>query len=374
MAGIYLHIPFCRNACSYCDFHFTTDPRRSNEMIMAMAQEINKRKDWLDGMEIDTIYFGGGTPSFVNNELISLLLDAVRINFRIAEDPEVTLEANPEDLKPDYLSALIKIGINRLSIGIQSFYDDDLKLMNRVHNAEQGKRSIKEAMNAGFNNISIDLIYGFPGLTYDKWISNIENAINFHVEHLSAYHMTYEPSTVLYYKKIKNRISEISENESFQQFSELSNRMKAAGYIHYEISNFAMDGYWSRHNSGYWKQIPYLGIGPSAHSFNGRIRQWNIARNMSYIKGIAENKDYFETEELDTKTRYHDYVMTTIRTMWGTNVRTILYEFGPDFFDHFNRSAATFIATGDLFQKDDIFYLTDKGMLISDFIIKKLFI
>jgi putative oxygen-independent coproporphyrinogen III oxidase len=343
-------------------------------MIMAMAAEIHIRKDYLGEAEINTIYFGGGTPSFVKKELISILIDAIAKDFKIAKDPEITLEANPEDLNHEYPGELLETGINRLSLGIQSFCDDDLKFMNRVHDAAQAKRSIEEARNAGFKNINIDLIYGFQGLTDHKWRSNIDKAIGFHVEHLSAYHLTYEPTTVLYYRKLKNRISEIEENNSLNQFSELSDRMKAAEYIHYEISNFALDGFFSRHNAGYWQQIPYLGIGPSAHSYNGKTRQWNIAKNMSYIKNIKANKDFFVTEELDTTSRYHDYVMTTLRAMWGTDVRYILYEFGPEFQVHFIKYAAGFIKSGDIVQKNDTYCLTDKGMLISDFIIKKLFI
>ena len=374
MAGIYLHIPYCRSSCNYCDFHYTTDTFRSKEMVMAMAAEIHMRKDYLGGAEIDTIYFGGGTPTFIKKELISILINAIEQDFKIAKRPEITMEANPEDLNQEYLRNLFKIGINRLSIGIQSFFDKDLKFMNRAHNVEQGKKSIKEARNAGFENINIDLIYGFQGLTNKKWRTNIETAIDFHVEHLSAYHLTYEPTTVLYYRKLKNRISEINENESLNQFSDLCKRMKTAGYVHYEISNFAMDGFYSRHNSSYWKQIPYMGIGPSAHSYNGRTRQWNIAKNMSYIKNIAANKDFFVIEKPDKTSSYHDYVMTTIRTMWGADVRHILYEFGPEFHDHFIKCAAGFITSGDLVQKNEKYYLTDKGMLISDFIIKNLFI
>ncbi len=374
MAGIYLHIPFCRDSCNYCDFHFTTDPRWSKEIIMAMAREISIRKEYLEGMEIGTIYFGGGTPSFVKKELVNILLEAIRSNFIMSKDPEITLEANPEDLNKRYLSDLLKIGINRLSIGIQSFFDDDLKFMNRSHNAEQAIRSVKEAGQAGFKNINLDLIFGFPGLTDKKWIINIEKTIDFHVEHLSAYHLTYEPSTVLYYRKIKNRISDINEQDSMRQFSKLCEKMKIAGYVHYEISNFAIDGFYSRHNSGYWKQVPYLGIGPSAHSYNGKTRQWNIPRNMSYIKGINNNEDFYETEVLDQTARYHDYVMTTIRTIWGTDERYILKEFGQHFHDHFIKYAARFVSSGDLVLKNGICYLTEKGMLISDFIIKELFI
>jgi oxygen-independent coproporphyrinogen-3 oxidase len=374
MAGIYLHIPFCRNACYYCDFHLTTDPGRSKEMIMAMAREIILRKDYLGGLNISTIYFGGGTPSFIKYELICILLETILKNFKIGKDPEITLEANPEDIKSGYLSDLLKIGINRISIGVQSFFDDDLRFMNRVHNAAQAIRSIKEARNAGFKNINLDLIYGIPGLTEKKWIKNIETAIDFHVEHLSAYHLTYEPSTVLYYRKIKNRFSEISEKESIKQFSALCEKMKSAQYIHYEISNFAKDGYYSKHNSGYWKQVPYIGIGPSAHSYNGKSRQWNFPRNMSYIRAINNDGVFYETEVLDQKERYHDYIMTTLRTIWGTDKEFILKEFGQEFYDHFVKSAAGFIKSGELVHEKGIYYLTDRGMWISDFIVRKLFI
>jgi oxygen-independent coproporphyrinogen-3 oxidase len=341
---------------------------------MAMAREISIRRDYLGRLEISTIYFGGGTPSFIKNELISILLETILNNFKISKDPEITLEANPEDIKPGYLSDLLKMGVNRLSIGIQSFFDDDLRFMNRAHNAEQAGRSVKEARQAGFKNINLDLIYGFPGLTEIKWNKNIETAVNFHVEHLSAYHMTYEPSTVLYYKKIKSRFSEVREKESMKQFSVLCEKMKIAEYIHYEISNFAKDGYYSKHNSGYWKQAPYLGIGPSAHSYNGKSRQWNFPRNMSYIRAINNNGVFYEKEVLDQKTKYYDYVMTTIRTIWGTDKRYILKEFGKEFYDYFIESTAGFIRSGDLVQKNGIYSLTDRGMLISDFIIKKLFI
>jgi oxygen-independent coproporphyrinogen-3 oxidase len=374
MAGIYLHIPFCRNSCNYCDFHFTTDLTRSEDIIKAMVREIHQRKEYLNEQEINTIYFGGGTPSSIKTEFINVLFRAITENFSIGRNPEITLEANPEDINPVYLKQIQKIGINRLSIGIQSFFDNDLVFMNRVHDAARAKKSITEAKNAGFKNINIDLIYGFPGLLKKNWIKNIETAISFHVEHLSAYHLTYEPSTILYFRRKKKRISEISEKKSLEQFIELCERMKSGGYIHYEISNFALDGFYSRHNSGYWKQIPYLGIGPSAHSYNGITRQWNIARNMSYIKGIERNQGFFEMDELDLKTRYHNYVMTSIRTMWGTDTGFILNEFGIQYYNHFITSATKFIYSGDLDQTGSKYYLTDKGMLISDFITKKLFI
>jgi oxygen-independent coproporphyrinogen-3 oxidase len=374
MAGIYLHIPFCRNSCNYCDFHFTTDLAHSEAMIKAMADEIHQKREYLNESEVNTIYFGGGTPSFIKPKFINVLFKAITQNFRIDKDPEVTLEANPEDINHVYLKQIQKIGINRLSIGIQSFFNNDLVFMNRMHNEAQAKKSIFEAREAGFKNINIDLIYGFPGLFKKNWIKNIETAIDFHVEHLSAYHLTYEPSTILYFRKEKKRISEISENDSKEQFMELCERMRSEGYIHYEISNFALDGFYSRHNSGYWRQLPYLGIGPSAHSYNGISRQWNIPKNMSYIKRVQKKEIFFETEDLDLKTRYHDYVMTSIRTIWGTDSRFILNEFGMQYYNHFIDNTVIFIRSGDLDQTGSKYCLTEKGMLISDFILKKLFI
>jgi oxygen-independent coproporphyrinogen-3 oxidase len=374
MAGIYLHIPFCRNACFYCDFHFTVSKDHVHDMINAMINEISRRRDYIKEYEINTIYFGGGTPSNIPAEYIEILVQIIKKNFTIAENPEITLEANPEDIHTAYLQEILKIGINRLSIGIQSFFDKDLKFLNRTHNVIQAKKSITASRNAGFRNINIDLIYGIPGLTKENWIKNIETAIDFHVEHISAYHLTYEPYTVLSYKKNKNRILELKENESLEQFMELTERMKSAGYLHYEISNFALEGFHSRHNSGYWNQVPYLGIGPSAHSYNIISRQWNIAKNMSYIKGVEKNEKYFETETLDLKTRYHDYVMTSIRTMWGTDTEYIKNKFGLRYYNFYVKNARKFLNSGDLNQKGEKYYLTDKGMYISDFIIKSLFI
>lgn len=374
MAGIYLHIPFCRDACYYCDFHFTVSRVNLQIMIDAMVKEILKRKDYIKDNEVHTIYFGGGTPSLIPVENIKILIQTIKRNFNIANDAEITLEANPEDINPTYLREISITGINRLSIGIQSFFDKDLKFLNRTHSVIQAKKSIIDSRKAGFKNINIDLIYGFPGLTHNKWIKNIETAIDFHVEHLSAYHMTYEPGTILNYRRNKKRIIEIEENESLEQFAELTSRMKSAGYLNYEISNFALEGFYSRHNSGYWQQLPYLGIGPSAHSYNGISRQWNIAKNMSYIKKVKRNGKYFEKEVLDLETQYHDYIMTSIRTMWGTDTEYIRDKFGLKYYNHYITNAGKFIDSGDLDQNGNKYYLTDKGIYISDFIIKSLFV
>lgn len=373
MGEIYFHIPFCRNACHYCDFHFSITMAYCERMIYAMSLETRKRKGYLKGSKINTIYFGGGTPSFIPAEYIGLLFDTVKENFKIGKRPEITLEANPEDINPGFLEKILKIGINRLSIGIQSFNNKDLRFLNRNHSLSQAKNSIITARNAGFKNINIDLIYGFPGLTQKKWIKNIETAIDFHVEHLSAYHITYEPSTILYYRKNKKRINSVSENQSLKQFMELAERMKRTGYIQYEISNFARKGFHSRHNSGYWLQIPYLGIGPSAHSYNGVTRQWNIARNMSYMKQVEKNENFSETEILDLHTKYHDYIMTSIRTMWGTDEDYIKNKFGLKYYKYFKTHVKKFIDSGDLKQNENKYFLTEKGMCITDFITKSLF-
>ncbi|MBN2519123.1 MAG: radical SAM family heme chaperone HemW [Bacteroidales bacterium] len=373
MAGIYIHIPFCRNACHYCDFHFSISTTCLLKIINAMATEILRRKKYLKNQQVHTIYFGGGTPSYIPAENIEYLIRTIKDNFDVVKDAEITLEANPEDINHEFLKKIKRIGINRLSIGIQSFFDENLKFLNRSHDAIHAKKSITFSREAGFTNINIDLIYGIPGLNQNKWIQNIETAIDFRVEHLSAYHLTYEHRTVLHYRKNKKRIIETEEDESIRQFVELNERMKSAGYCHYEISNFAKDGFFSKHNSGYWLHLPYLGIGPSAHSYNGKTRQWNIAKNMSYIKGIERNEKYYETEKLDLKTQYHEYVMTTLRTMWGTDTEYIKKKFGEQYLNHYTTNAYNFLETGDLIQNGTRYHLTDKGMCISDFIIKTLF-
>lgn len=340
----------------------------------AMATEILRRKDYLKEYEINTIYFGGGTPSFIPAQNIGNLIKTIKTNFNVAKDSEITLEANPEDINPSYLQQILKIGINRLSLGIQSFFDRDLKFLNRSHNVEQSKNSIIFSRKSGFRNINIDLIYGFQDLSQARWIENIETAIHFHVEHISAYHMTYEPGTVLNYRKNKKRINEIDENESLEQFMELTARMKSAGYLHYEISNFALKEFHSRHNTGYWQQEPYIGIGPSAHSYNVVSRQWNIAKNMSYIKNVEKGEKYFETEILDLKTKYHDYIMTSTRTMWGTDIEFIRENFGTRYYEYYVNNARKFIDSGDLMINGTRYYVTEKGIYISDFIVKSLFL
>ncbi len=373
MSGIYIHIPFCRNACSYCDFHFTICHLHIEEMISALVKELEIRKDYLDHQVIRSLYLGGGTPSLLKKSQLARLFEAVYKNFQISQNPEITLEANPEDVTKAYVKEIIQLGVNRLSIGIQSFFDEDLYLMNRVHDSERSEQSIIVAREEGINNLNIDLIYGLPGLKLVKWRKNLAKTVEYKPEHVSAYHLTYEPGTTFYYKKMKRRIKEPDEEESVEQFKELVRILKAEGYIHYEISNFARKGFISVHNSGYWTQRPYIGIGPSAHSFNGWERQWNISKNMSYIRGVNKGAGYFETEMINNNTKYHDYVMTSLRTIWGTDLMYILNNHGKDYYHHFMKYAGKFLKTGDLKRKGNKIYLTKKGIFVSDHIIRDLF-
>jgi len=374
MAGIYIHIPFCRDACHYCDFHFTINYSKTVEMVDAICREISLRKSYLDQQKLNTIYFGGGTPSSLPVSKIDKIIESVYANHPVSDQPEITLEANPDDLDPDYLKNLKKTGINRLSIGIQSFFDEDLEWMNRTHNATQAKACIDLSQSAGITNLNVDLIYGLPGQTNERWINNINRIIELDVPHVSAYHLTYEPGTQLYYRRKKRMLEELNEDDSISQFQVLISLLNQAGLIHYEISNFAREGYFSKHNMGYWKQEPYIGIGPSAHSYNGISRQWNYPRNRSYIISMNKNRDYFDIESLTTEKKFHEYIMTSLRTMWGADLEYIKRNFGEMHYHHILEKSVQFITAGDMIREANKITLTDKGRLISDFIIQDLFL
>jgi len=371
---MYIHIPFCRNACSYCDFHFSVSFFYLDDMIEAIINEIAQRKNYLEGAILETIYFGGGTPSVLNKNHLARIMEAIFSNYKISLSREITLEANPDDLTSEYLSDIVRLGFNRLSIGVQSFYQDDLKLMNRTHDSEQAKRCIHASRDAGLTNLNVDLIYGFPGLTMKKWDYNICKIIELDVEHLSAYHITYEPGTRLYYLKRKSKLQEAKESASIEQYKLLKSKMQDQGYIHYEISNFAKEGYYSKHNVAYWTGQSYLGIGPSAHSFNGFSRQWNISKNMSYILGVKKERDFSVEEMINDKTKYHELVMTNLRTMWGVDLQHIENSFDNKIVFHFNSVANRFFESGDLRMSEGRICLTDKGMLIADYITKEMFL
>ncbi len=373
MAGIYIHIPFCKTLCHYCNFHRSVLTENTGGFINALVKEIELRKNYLGDELIETIYFGGGTPSVLDFRQINMLISSIYNNFKVNDNPEITLEANPDDLSRDYLRELMdNSAVNRLSIGIQSFYDEDLKLMNRRHNSVQAAESVKYAQKTGFTNISIDLIYGLPGLTSDKWISNLKQAFGFDIQHISAYHLAFEPGTLFFHYLGEGRISQPSEDESLKQFELLTSMAQKNRFIHYEISNFAKQGCFSVHNTNYWKQKKYLGIGPSAHSYDLNSRQWNIADNDKYIEGINKNNPVTEKEILDTATKYNDYLLTSLRTMWGMDLDYIKNSFGPQYSDHITGKSKKFLDAGNMLKDRTILKLTGKGMFISDYIISEL--
>ncbi len=373
MAGIYIHIPYCKTLCHYCNFHRSILAENTGGFLDALVKEIELRKNYLSDELIETIYFGGGTPSILDFRQINMLISAIYNNFKVNDNPEITLEANPDDLSLDCLQELMdNSSVNRLSIGIQSFHDEDLKLMNRRHSSVQAVESVQYAQKTGFTNISIDLIYGLPGLTSDKWISNLKRAFGLNIQHISAYHLTFEPGTLFHRYLNEGSISQPSEDESLKQFELLTSMAEKNRFIHYEISNFAKQGYFSVHNTNYWRQKKYLGIGPSAHSYDLNSRQWNISDNDKYIEGINRNIPVTEKEILDTGTKYNDYLLTSLRTMWGMDLDYIKKSFGPQYSDYITGKSKKFLDAGNMLKDRTVLKLTVKGMFISDYIISEL--
>ena len=374
MAGIYIHIPFCKKACHYCDFHFSTSLKNKDAMVDAICKEIELRKDYVGTKEISTLYFGGGTPSLLNYSDIISIISKIKTHFVLTQDIEITLEANPDDLDKEKIAELKAAGINRLSIGVQSFFDEDLLLMNRSHTSEQAITAICEAKKAGFNNISIDLIYGLPNLTIERWKNNLQKAFELDVPHLSSYSLTVEKRTALYNFVQKKKIILPDESLVIEQFGLLMEEAKKNGFIHYEISNFCKDGMYSKHNSSYWKNEYYLGIGPSAHSYNGSSRQWNISSNALYIDKIKNRDTWFEKEELSEEDRFNEYVMTRLRTIWGIDMDFVKSNFGEDTFKLLLQQSQPYIASGHLQHEEENVFLTQKGKLLADKIAAELFI
>jgi oxygen-independent coproporphyrinogen-3 oxidase len=371
MAGIYIHIPFCKKLCSYCDFYRIISPEEHSSFITALLAEAEIRKSYLADEVISTIYFGGGTPSVLSLKEIRKILDQLYSLFAIDNNCEITVELNPDDIDPSYLKGLKKLNINRISLGIQSWRDEDLVMLNRRHNAEQAEKALKMAFDAGFENITIDLIYGIPGMSASDWSANLEKTFSFNIKHLSAYHLTIEPGTVLGKMKDKGLLKEIDEEESANQFNILIEKAEKAGLIHYEISNFGREGYFSRHNTNYWKQINYLGLGPSAHSFNNYSRQWNVKNVNSYINSIRNNKPFYEGEELSSKTRFNEYIMTSLRTMWGIDLDFVEKTFEKEGYDYVINTAGKFKDYGLMKQENVNLVLTNQGKMISDNIISE---
>ena len=383
MSGIYIHIPFCKQACHYCDFHFSTNLKKKDEMVLALAKEIEMRKSEFQDEIVETIYFGGGTPSILEISDLKFLIDSVYKNYKVVENPEITVEANPDDLTENRIIELSKNKVNRLSIGIQSFFEDDLKLMNRAHNVEEAKKCLEIATQY-FDNISIDLIYGVPDssqngeqakqMSNEKWLQNIETALSFNVPHISSYALTVEPKTALHSFIQKGIIPQPDDEVAQEHFQILVDTLSENGFIHYELSNFGKENYFSKNNSSYWLGKKYIGIGPSAHSYDGKNRGWNVSNNSLYIKSIQENKLPIEIETLTKTDRYNEYIMTGLRTIWGVSFERIEQEFGKTYLDYLNQQAAKFIEDHLLFVDDNILRTTKKGKFLSDGIASDLFL
>ena len=371
MAGIYIHIPFCKQRCLYCAFYSSTLHSKQQEYCDALCREIIMRRNYIIGI-IDTIYFGGGTPSTLTREQLQKILGTIKENYRLSPSAEITIEANPDDLTPEYLATLRSLSFNRLSMGIQSFDDAQLKAIGRRHTAERARQAVKDARTAGFENISIDLMFALPSSTSEQWQESIKQAIELRPTHISAYNLTYEEETPLYRALQQGKIEAVDEEENLKQFEILIEQLAAAGYHHYEISNFALPGYESRHNSSYWHDIPYLGCGAAAHSYNGESRSWNISDIKTYIEGINNGAPFSEVEQLTTAEQYNDAILTRLRTADGVPSDWMRKKFGDKLTDYMLRNAAPHIVAGRLKEQQGHLILTRKGLFVSDAIIRDL--
>jgi oxygen-independent coproporphyrinogen-3 oxidase len=374
VAGIYLHIPFCRRACHYCNFHFSTSLKGKNDFLEALLKEIGLQKDYLGHESVETIYFGGGTPSLLEHAELQSIISTINNHFEIDSGAEITLEANPDDISPEKLQSWKEAGINRLSIGIQSFFEEDLRWMNRAHTAQQAIDSIRLSQQHGFTNLTIDLIYGTPTLSDANWLHNIEQALKAGIPHLSCYALTVEPGTALELMIKKNKMPDADADLQARQFTQLMDKLQQEGYEHYEISNFAKPGLRSRHNSAYWSGSKYLGLGPSAHSFNGSSRQWNVAGNALYVHALKRNELPFEKEELTGKQRINEYIMTSLRTIEGLDIGFVVKNFGEDTGRQLEKTSKKYSDSGKLFIRDNHLLLTNEGKLFADGIAADLFV
>ena len=372
MSGIYIHIPFCKQACYYCNFYFSTSLKKKDELLNCLVKEISLREKELKGDLIESIYFGGGTPSLLSTEEIQVLIDAVYNNFKVVENPEITLEANPDDLSEEKIIELSQSPVNRLSIGVQSFFEYDLKLMNRAHNVHEAKKCLEIATKY-FDNISVDLIYGIPDCSNEQWLANIRTALSFGIPHISSYALTVEPETALASFVKKGIIKNVDDDKAEEQFVILTDELSRAGFIHYELSNFGKNDFFSRNNSSYWLGKSYLGIGPAAHSFNGKQRSWNVQNNAIYIKKITQNKLPIQRETLSVTDRYNEYVMTGLRTIWGVSLEKIHKDFGANYVKYLQMQSEKFITQELLYIENNILKTTKKGKFLSDGLASDLF-
>ncbi len=396
MPGVYLHIPFCKQACHYCNFHFSTSLKYKEEMVAAMLQELDLRQDYLAEKELDSIYFGGGTPSLLTETELMRFFEEIDKRFTIKADAEITLEANPDDLTAGKFTALRRTPVNRLSIGIQSFHEEDLQFFNRAHNAREARACLDRAQAAGFHGLTIDLIYGSPTTSDERWAENLDIAFRYDIPHLSAYGLTVEEKTALHHFIKAGKVAPVDEERTARQFDMLLDVTRAHGYVHYEISNFAKPGRFAVHNSSYWRGEPYLGLGPSAHSFNGVSRQWNVANNMKYMRALASpalreqlpgttpgmtppgemparENTFFDIEFLTPADRYNEYVMTGLRTIWGVELSRIR-QMGEKYEEHFLKHIQPFLEAGQAKREGDTIRLTDAGKFLADGIAAEAFL
>ena len=371
MSGIYIHIPFCKQACHYCDFHFSTSTKKKSQLVEMLCKELQLRKNEI-GQEIQTIYFGGGTPSLLNSDELEFIFSTIFENFEVSENAEITLEANPDDLTEEVIKMLNSSPVNRLSIGVQSFFEDDLKLMNRAHNSDEALKSLELAKQY-FDNISIDLIYGIPGQTNEQWKQNLQKALDLDIPHISSYALTVEPNTALEKFIEKGKVETVEDEQYREQFDILVNTLTKNGFEHYEFSNYGKPGYHSQNNMAYWLGKPYLGIGPSAHSYDGSARKWNISNNNLYINSIEAGKIPQQTEKLSTTDSYNEYVMTRLRTKFGVSLEDIQEKFGEKYKIHFLTETSKFLEDGLMENREGTFHITQKGKFLSDGIAAELF-
>ncbi len=372
MAGIYIHVPFCKRRCGYCNFYSSTRLTLKDDYLSAVKRELQDRTAYLNGEQVRTIYFGGGTPSLLSPAEIQSVIDHIRQHYSVSETPEITVEANPDDLSKTYIGQLAQTDANRLSIGIQSFDDGYLKMMNRRHNAQQAIDAVRHSQECGFGNISVDLIYGLPGLTHDMWLQQLETVEKLDVQHLSAYHLSYEEGTAFSLKLKQKKLSEVSEDESLEQFETLTQWAKKTGFEHYEISNFAQSGFHSRHNSSYWDRTKYLGVGPASHSYNQTSRCWNVSDLQQYVIGIMSGKCVSEKEILTQADIFNDYLITALRTSKGIDLSYLENEQPRQMVDYLKRQAESFIKSGKLELVGNRLKLTHNGIFISDEIMEAL--
>lgn len=375
MSGIYIHIPFCKSKCAYCNFFSLVSEKKINDYVNSLKREIVSRKDYLGGEKVKTIYFGGGTPSLLPTKYIDEILKNLNNNFDLVSNPEITLEANPDTIDKEQLFELKSLGVNRISVGIQSFNDDDLKYLDRKHDSKHALQIIDDLKCVGFEKLTLDLIYGIPTLTEEKWNKNLDIFFSTGISHLSAYALTVEPKTILGQRIAKGDLQDINEEETVCHYEILVDRTKENGFEHYEISNFAKPGCRSQHNSIYWNDEKYLGLGPSAHSYDGNSRQWNISNLTKYIQLInSESECYYEKEILSTEDKFNEYVMTSLRTSWGCDIEKISAKYGSSYSEHFLKNVKKYLESGEMLKDFNTYRLTDEGMLFADGIAAELFL